>query len=281
MDMKRLLTVMKWDFQTNRNEMKKMAATTLAVFTILYALTVLSIYWSGERHTVAPESVFREITGFNRFFIVMEMIWAASMFLYNLRTKERRTTFLMLPASTAEKFAVRWLYVTVGTFLLIVVSLLLADLVLALFCLVAWPELLGSVTLATLRSIAESTGGVWNHYAGGYGVAGANIHIIYMCVLAVTTHSFFLYCSAKFRRQPLLPAFGIVLLLLFVGGSTGNYPILGQSLAEAMQWDESAVVLGSTVLLLCVTVLLYRGSYRLLKQMPVVCDEGIESLIKL
>ena len=54
-------------------------------------------------------------------------LWSASHILESMNTQQKRISFLMLPATSFEKFLSRFLYVTVGFVLMCTLSLLLAE----------------------------------------------------------------------------------------------------------------------------------------------------------
>lgn len=75
----------------------------------------------GVSEYVDPHSAsFAFIASFSLFYFASEMM-------RNMRTKENRLSYLMLPASMLEKFVSRAFYVTVGTILIVLVASLLSE----------------------------------------------------------------------------------------------------------------------------------------------------------
>ena len=59
--------------------------------------------------------------------LVFGGIYNASRIMENMNTQQKRISYLMLPATSLEKFLVRGIYVTIGFFLTMIVALLLAE----------------------------------------------------------------------------------------------------------------------------------------------------------
>ena len=87
-------------------------------------------------------------------FIATVVMYVAATYIFNnMQTKEMRIEFLMQPASNFEKYMVRFLSMTVGVFLLASASIVVADLIHQLFCVVAGYDLRGSVTMHILNNV--------------------------------------------------------------------------------------------------------------------------------
>ena len=59
--------------------------------------------------------------------LVFGGIYNASHILENMNTQQKRVSYLMLPATSLEKFIARAVYVTIGFFLTMIIALLLAE----------------------------------------------------------------------------------------------------------------------------------------------------------
>ena len=81
---------------------------------------VLDAYQTVERYVSHHTAAFAGVTLFL-------LVYFATETMRNMRTKEQRLSFLMLPATKLEKFVSRALYVTVGMFSMILLSSLLAE----------------------------------------------------------------------------------------------------------------------------------------------------------
>ena len=96
---------------------------------------MLGFLWSAERWT---EEGYPEVYSFERFcgnmlgiigmVVSVAMIYYASRIMKCMDNKEKRISYLLLPATKLEKFFSRALFVTVGTALMILVALLALEL---------------------------------------------------------------------------------------------------------------------------------------------------------
>ena len=152
----RLGMVMKRDFMEN---WKRNLYDFLGIFIAFLAVYLFNMSAYNESWTETYKEVsqyvnphtasFAFITSFSLFYFATEMM-------RNMRTKENRLSYLMLPASMLEKFVSRALYVTVGTMLMVFVASLLAEAVHWAFMpffddipdkfrICVWPEAWGNV----------------------------------------------------------------------------------------------------------------------------------------
>lgn len=96
---------------------------------------MLGFLWSAEHWT---EEGYPEVYSFERFcgnmlgiigmVVSVAMIYYASRIMKCMDNKEKRISYLLLPATKLEKFFSRALFVTVGTVLMILVALLALEL---------------------------------------------------------------------------------------------------------------------------------------------------------
>lgn len=96
---------------------------------------MLGFLWSAERWT---EEGYPEVYSFERFcgnmlgiigmVVSVAMIYYASRIMKCMDNKEKRISYLLLPATKLEKFFSRAMFVTVGTVLMILVALLALEL---------------------------------------------------------------------------------------------------------------------------------------------------------
>lgn len=99
-----------------------------------FALVMAGYMWgmSGNDNAFADPGVFYQrfcsnITGAFTFIIgIASLVYAANI-MENMITKEKRISYLMLPATMIEKFAARFLIVTVGFGVTVVIALSLAE----------------------------------------------------------------------------------------------------------------------------------------------------------
>lgn len=267
-DISRFLLTVKWDLISNWKDSLKIMLTMTFAQLIMFAMMLLS-----RRKVEITESLvdntMRQMGTFCLFFFGVFMIVGASRIFSNMKTKQQRTAFLMLPASNAEKFVMRWLWATVGQVVLYVVALLAADLLQALFGMLIGVGVFGSVTAEVVRLTGEIfNGGILEFYDAMQIETGMAITLsIFAGILIIFTHAFYVFGGTFFRRNPwlLTTCAGFILLFLATivdpskelinNGSEGNFILL------LNVWSGILAVL---------TVTGYWFSYLLFKRMQVI-----------
>lgn len=123
-DNNRFLQTLKWNIIT---EKKTLFTHTLA---FVAAFLLIQLFYIGVVNMFqqpGPKSVMVAMTISTGIIFLLTTYYASGL-LGNARTKEQRTTVLMLPASNAEKFWARMVYVLVVIPLLVAVALIVATL---------------------------------------------------------------------------------------------------------------------------------------------------------
>ena len=206
------------------------------------------------------------------FFCVMFV--AGCMIFKNMLTKQQRISFMALPASNLEKFIARFLWTNVGYLLMVILSTIFADILLALFSLCLGEGVHGSVVFAICESLFDGHGCMR--------IAGNRLPDFYF-YLWWTTVVFFLQSSwtfigTLFRKNAWLWAiclqvlFGSVFVVLldsepfwFTSFYSSLYDAIG------VRW----MVLSHSVLGLAASALLYWGSYKLFVRMQVINNKWV------
>ena len=123
-DNNRFLQTLKWNIIT---EKKTLFTHTLAFVVAFLLIQLFYIFIINMFQEPDPKSVMIAMT-FSVSAIGFLTAFYASGILGNARTKEQRTTMLMLPASNLEKYTARLVYVLVVIPLLVIVALIAATL---------------------------------------------------------------------------------------------------------------------------------------------------------
>ena len=221
----RLGLVMKRDFVENWK-------TNLYVFLGIF-LAFLSVYlFNMLEYESRPSKgitfyVFDHAEGFMVIFIFL-LLYFASITTNNMRTKEARIAYLMLPATSLEKFVSRVLYATVGVFVMILGASLLAEAVHWAFMpffdempdkfkVCVWPEVWGKIWNAInpfqtknvyLNVSVGSDPSTWQH------VEKRQFFIYLMGYAAfLWKHSIFVLGGNYFGKHPFLKTIGTMILV--------------------------------------------------------------------
>lgn len=195
-NIKRFTQTLKWSAQATKKEITTIAGCMFFLYLMPFIISVISSH--GEPDIVVDSSIRNATIACTFFFGVYTMI-SGCWIMNNMKTKEQRITFKMLPASDLEKFIVRALYITVVWVLIGVVAFCLADLCHMLICLISGSH--GAYTTipdvlnmwfgpADTHSMRMTTWGI-NFFAG----------VIAVNAWAFWAHSLYVLGGAFFRRR--------------------------------------------------------------------------------
>lgn len=130
-----------WSAQMTKKEALTQCASMVFAFTVPFIIHLLFSYKASEM-TVANN--LTTATQMNiLIYLIFAMIGGCWLF-NNMKTKEQRITFKMLPATDLEKFVVRALYATVVWWLMGFIAFCLADLFRMLISLIAGIDIVKS-----------------------------------------------------------------------------------------------------------------------------------------
>ena len=241
----RLMMVLKHDFvenwKNNLNNLLSIYGAFLISALMSYATisdkTDSSIYF-------AYRLGFFIAVGFITFF-VLHINAAHIMDVMN--TKEKRIAYLMLPATKAEKFVSRAIQVTVGTFVMIIVTLFLAEITrLMLFPLIGAPETLQHFCLFDFHEIFFD-----KFYWSEVDVTEleefklpATLNVI---AWFLVSHSAFILGGTYFYKRPVVKTFGTIVLgftaLSFILSLWNPFHALPIVKFEVAIWTSSFIAL--------------------------------------
>lgn len=246
---------------------------------------MLGFLWSAERWT---EEGYPEVYSFERFcgnmlgiigmVVSVAMIYYASRIMKCMDNKEKRISYLLLPATKLEKFFSRALFVTVGTALMILVALLALELthylLLPLFDLSAVYSQSMLVEVFSMR---------WAHAsvdATGEPVYSWWLMQLLVWIFCLWNHSLFILGGSFWYKHPFLKTIGACLAVTILGGILFANLAEGGFLVRFSDWmqehyqDTPQTVNGLltiiSVVFLLFTVFNWWLSYRLFTRSEVV-----------
>ena len=217
------------------------------------------------------------------FILVLGGFYTASSIMENMDTQQNRISFLMLPATSLEKFITRAMYVTLGFALTIFIALLLAEvtrfLFLPLFNLpeeyhqsvlpFMWNELMAVETMKFVGEGADES----------YTIE-IMTNVIGWLVL-FWTHSFFILGGCYWQKHPYWKTLGVIMLVNHLLGLIGvlliqsfedvNWHIVVEWLDANLSWITIEGILSFLIVLFtCLLVLNWWLSYRCFKRSQVI-----------
>ena len=211
----RIAMVMKREIMENWKTNLYRLIGIYAAFTLVMILNMLK---SGSNSN--PQMAFQQysttVMGMFIFIIGIASLTYAANIMENMITKEKRIAFLMLPATMVEKFVARFLIVTVGLALAVVVAASLAEitryLVLPLFNV---PETFHQSVLYQVLSMASLDG------EQAYRGSGYALNMPYqnwlgeMCGWAflIWSHSLYILGGSYWYKKPFFKTLGALILI--------------------------------------------------------------------
>ena len=283
----RLRMVMKRDFMEN---WKRNLYVFLGIFIAFLAVYLFNMAEYNESWTETYKEVsqyvnphtasFAFITSFSLFYFATEMM-------RNMRTKENRLSYLMLPASMLEKFVSRALYVTVGTMLMVFVASLLAEAVHWVFMpffddipdkfrICVWPEAWGNVweTISPVQTRMDMVGSYESYQL----VEKSMFYEIQMgYMLALWSHSLFILGGNYFGKHAFLKTVVSMILLGIVLSYVASLLDIGEVWAFINQFKDflrqisvDHVCIFLAFVFFCFTVLNWWLSYKLFTRRQVI-----------
>lgn len=282
-DLHRFGMVLRWDLLTNwKSYFYSIAGLAIGII----MLSISMLYTFPHSHYIVGGDLGNyyedSMTGFLATILIAFFFGSACNIFSNTKTKLQRENFLMLPANNLEKYAARFLMMSVGSILIMVIATLIGDFVQFILSFFMTPGYHASIIGSSLRQIYEAAIDTtcnnpisilaWQCKADAALVGWSFLIMIY---------SFTLLGGTFFRKQPIiLTAVSGIIIFMIIGycGSKLeewgtfdfythlNYDNPGTSLCIAIFW--------SVVFLALAAVSLW-ASYKLFTRMQVICNKWI------
>lgn len=261
-DIKRLGLVMRWDIQSYWVYYLGAAIGNIIAFS-LYSL--IRLYYvnpmNGDAESIKELYIGREGFYFMATISISFYVMASCIFT-NMKTKTSRESFLMIPASNAEKFMARFLQMLICNLLLLVCVLIGTDIIQLAFSFIITPDFHTSISLPVLKLITTE-----------FLLKPDSIAI---CIL-IFIHSFATLGGTFYRKMAPLFTFVTGLVLLMVLGY--NVKWLGNTNLISLIFDlaNSNYISTTTtcIFFLALSAFNYWASYKIFTRMQVICNKWI------
>ena len=282
-DLHRFGMVLRWDLLTNwKSYFYSIAGLAIGII----MLSISMLYSFPHSHFIVEGgdlSNYYEVrmTGFLAAIFILFIFISACNIFSNMKTKLQRESFMMLPANNLEKYAARFLMMSAGSILIMVIAALIGDFVQFVLSFFMTPGYHASIIGSSLSQIykaATDTGNnpisilAWQCKADAALVGWSFLIMIY---------SFTLLGGTFFRKQPIiLTAVSGIIIFMIIGycgskledwGAFDFYTHLnhdnpGTSLCIAIFWS---------VVFLALAAFSLWASYKLFTRMQVICNKWI------
>ena len=249
--------LLKRDFAENwKYNLNVILAMSLAfLLPYLYNMEMHNAPWFG----FDDGSLESYINGYTVGFVMIisfALDYFASQIMRNMRTKEQRLSYLMLPATSLEKFVSRALYVTLGIFMMLLLASLLSEVV--HYLLVPLFELPEHKQVCIWPR-------VWMDIFSDINPL-VLMHTLF-------THSLYILGGSYFRKHPFIKTCGLMLLVNIVIGYIAiqtYHPELIERNGSWLHVHKEAVSWGVKIFTLCWVALNWWLSYKLFTRQQVV-----------
>lgn len=281
-DLHRFGMVLRWDLLTNwKSYFYSIAGLAIGII----MLPISMLYSFPHSHFIVEGDLGNYYEGnmtvfLAAIFILFIFISACNIF-SNMKTKLQRESFMMLPANNLEKYAARFLMMSIGSILMMLIATLIADFVQFVLSFFMTPGYHASIIGSSLSQIYKAATNTGDNLicilAGQYKIDAAILGWSFLTMI----YSFCLLGGTFFRKQPIiLTAVSGIIIFMIIGycGSEleewgafdffkhFNYDNPGTSLCIAIFW--SVVFLGLAAFSLW-------ASYKLFTRMQVICNKWI------
>ena len=281
-DLHRFGMVLRWDLLTNwKSYFYSIAGLAIGII----MLSISMLYSFPHSHFIVEGDLGNyyegNMTGFLAAIVILFFFISPCNIFSNMKTKLQRENFMMLPANNLEKYAARFLMMSVGSILMMLIATLIADFVQFVLSFFMTPGYHASIIGSSLSQIYKAATNTGDNpiciLAGQYKIDAAILGWSFLTMI----YSFCLLGGTFFRKQPIiLTAVSGIIIFMIIGycGSEleewgafdffkhFNYDNPGTSLCIAIFWS---------VVFLALAAFSLWASYKLFTRMQVICNRWI------
>lgn len=281
-DLHRFGMVLRWDLLTNWKSYFYSNAG-LAIGIIMLSISMLYSFPHSYFIVERDLNYYYEcrMTGFLATIFILFIFISACNIFSNMKTKLQRESFMMLPANNLEKYAARFLMMSIGSIIMMLIATLIADFVQFVLSFFMTPGYHASIIGSSLSQIYKAATDAGNNpisiLAWQYKIDAAILGWSFLTMI----YSFCLLGGTFFRKQPIiLTAVSGIIIFMIIGycGSELeewgafdffkhlNYDNPGTSLCMAIFWSVIFLALAASSLW---------ASYKIFTRMQVICNKWI------
>lgn len=281
-DLHRFGMVLRWDLLTNWKSYFYSNAG-LAIGIIMLSISMLYSFPHSYFIVERDLNYYYEcrMTGFLAAIFILFIFISACNIFSNMKTKLQRESFMMLPANNLEKYAARFLMMSIGSIIMMLIATLIADFVQFVLSFFMTPGYHASIIGSSLSQIYKAATDAGNNpisiLAWQYKIDAAILGWSFLTMI----YSFCLLGGTFFRKQPIiLTAVSGIIIFMIIGycGSKLeewgafdffkhlNYDNPGTSLCMAIFWSVIFLALAASSLW---------ASYKIFTRMQVICNKWI------
>ena len=281
-DLHRFGMVLRWDLLTNRKSYFCSIAG-LAIGIIMLSISML--YSFPHSHSIVGGDLGNyyedSMTGFLATILIAFFFVSACNIFSNMKTKLQRESFMMLPANNLEKYAARFLMMSIGSIIMMLIATLIADFVQFVLSFFMTPGYHASIIGSSLSQIYKAATDAGNNpisiLAWQYKIDAAILGWSFLTMI----YSFCLLGGTFFRKQPIiLTAVSGIIIFMIIGYCGSELEEWGAfDFFKHLDYDNPSTSLCMAIFWSVIFLALAAGSlwasYKLFTRMQVICNKWI------
>ena len=290
-DLHRFGMVLRWDLLTNwKSYFYSIAGLAIGII----MLSISMLYSFPHSHYIVGGDLGNyyedSMTGFLATILIAFFFVSACNIFSNTKTKLQRESFMMLPANNLEKYAARFLMMSVGSILIMLIATLIGDFVQFVFSFFMTPGYHASIIGSSLSQIYKAATYTDNNPKCIFAWNPISI-LAWQCKIdaallgwsfLIMIYSFTLLGGTFFRKQPIIltAVSGIIIFMIigYCGSKLEEWGVFGVHYYE--NYYSQAPTLSMTtifwsVVFLALAAVSLWASYKLFTRMQVICNKWI------
>ena len=281
-DLHRFGMVLRWDLLTNWKSYFYSIAG-LAIGIIMLSISMLYSFPHSYFIVERDLNYYYEcrMTGFLAAIFILFIFISACNIFSNMKTKLQRESFMMLPANNLEKYAARFLMMSIGSIIMMLIATLIADFVQFVLSFFMTPGYHASIIGSSLSQIYKAATDAGNNpisiLAWQYKIDAAILGWSFLTMI----YSFCLLGGTFFRKQPIiLTAVSGIIIFMIIGYCGSELEEWGAfDFFKHLDYDNPSTSLCMaifwSVIFLALAASSLWASYKIFTRMQVICNKWI------
>lgn len=281
-DLHRFGMVLRWDLLTNWKSYFYSIAG-LAIGIIMLSISMLYSFPHSYFIVERDLNYYYEcrMTGFLAAIFILFIFISACNIFSNMKTKLQRESFMMLPANNLEKYAARFLMMSIGSIIMMLIATLIADFVQFILSFFMTPGYHASIIGSSLSQIYKAATDAGNNpisiLAWQYKIDAAILGWSFLTMI----YSFCLLGGTFFRKQPIiLTAVSGIIIFMIIGYCGSELEEWGAfDFFKHLDYDNPStslcIAIFWSVVFLALAAFSLWASYKLFTRMQVICNKWI------
>lgn len=282
-DLHRFGMVLRWELLTNWKSYFYSIAG-LAIGIIMLSISMLYSFPHSYFIVERDLNYYYEcrMTGFLAAIFRLFIFISACNIFSNMKTKLQRESFMMLPANNLEKYAARFLMMSIGSIIMMLIATLIADFVQFVLSFFMTPGYHASIIGSSLSQIYKAaTDATCNNpisiLAWQYKIDAALLGWSFLIMI----YSFCLLGGTFFRKQPIiLTAVSGIIIFMIIGYCGSKLEEWGAfDFFTHLNYDNPGtslcIAIFRSVIFLALAASSLWASYKIFTRMQVICNKWI------